>query len=124
MGQVIAAMQNAKILKVYNSQRGTQLKLVLKLEGGQQVLWKPGWYTRETTIEGPVYSGKDRHNSEIIAFYLGAILNLRWTPIAAGRKIDMKEVYEKADPVLKETMLIKGNKDDLKMSKVVIKRSI
>lgn len=110
MGQVLFAMQNAEIIKVYNSQRGTQLKLVLKLEGGQQVLWKPGWYTRDRTIEGPVYSGKDRHNSEIIAFYLGAILNLRWTPIATGRKLNMKEIYEKADPVLKETMIVKGIK--------------
>lgn len=109
MGQVLHAIQTAKIQKVFNSQRGTQLKLVLRLEGGQQVLWKPGWYTRNITIEGPVYSGKDRHNSEIIAFYLGAILNLRWTPIATGRKIDLMEVYEKADPVLKETMLIKGD---------------
>lgn len=110
MGQLLRALQTADIQKVFNSQRGTQLKLVLKLEGGQQVLWKPGWYTRDTKIDGPVYSGKDRHNSEIISFYLGAILNLRWTPIAAGRKINMKEVYEKADSVLKDTMIIKGTK--------------
>uniref|UniRef100_A0A336N1B6 CSON004425 protein n=1 Tax=Culicoides sonorensis TaxID=179676 RepID=A0A336N1B6_CULSO len=109
MGQLISALQNGKITKVYNSQRGTQLKLVLKLEGGQQVLWKPGWYSRDIEIEGPVYSGKDRHNSEIIAFYLGAILNMRWTPIVTGRMLDMKEVYEKADTVLKDTMIIKEN---------------
>ncbi|XP_063696804.1 glycosaminoglycan xylosylkinase homolog isoform X2 [Culicoides brevitarsis] len=107
MGQLLHALQVAGIQKTFNSQRGTQLKLVLRLDGGQQVLWKPGWYTRDTKIEGPVYSGKDRHNSEIISFYLGAIFNLRWTPIVAGRRINMKEVYEKADTVLKETMLIK-----------------
>lgn len=108
MGQVIKAMQHAEIVKAYNSARGTQLKIVLKLKGGQQVLWKPGWYTRDIVIEGPVYSGKDRHNSEIISFYLGAMLDMRWTPIATGRRLNLKEIYDKADSQLKETMMIKG----------------
>lgn len=67
------------------------------------------WYDRDTIIEGSVYSGKDRHNSEIISFYLGAILNFRWTPIAVGRHFDLKELYDKADTDLKNTFLVKGN---------------
>lgn len=108
MGELIKAIQTEDILRAYNSQRGTQLKLVFKLAGSQPVLFKPGWYNRDTVIEGTVYSGKDRHNAEIISFYLGAILNLRWTPIAVGRKIDLADIYLKADEELKATMLLKG----------------
>lgn len=60
-----------------NSRKGTQLKLNFLLEGNQSVFFKPAWYERNTVIEGNVYSGKDRHNSEIIGFFLGALLNLR-----------------------------------------------
>lgn len=109
MGELIKALQTEEIVRVYNSQRGTQLKLVFTFANNQPVLFKPGWYDRETIIEGNVYSGKDRHNSEIISFYLGAILNLRWTPIVVGRRIDLSEIYRKADDELQSTgMFIKG----------------
>lgn len=55
-----------------------------------------------------VYSGKDRHNSEIAAFYLGAILNLRWTPIAVGRKINLKSIHKVGDKTLQETMMLRS----------------
>uniref|UniRef100_A0A8W7PR26 FAM20 C-terminal domain-containing protein n=1 Tax=Anopheles coluzzii TaxID=1518534 RepID=A0A8W7PR26_ANOCL len=64
-----------------NSRRGTQLKLVLELTNSQLVLFKPSWYSRDEIMNGSVYSGKDRHNSEIVSFHLAAILNLRYTPI-------------------------------------------
>lgn len=109
MGELIRALQTEEINRVYNSHRGTQLKLVLKLANGQPALFKPGWYDRDTIIEGTIYSGKDRHNSEIISFFLGAVLNLRWTPIAVGRRINLFEVYQKADDELKSTMLVRDN---------------
>lgn len=59
-------------------------------------------------IEGTVYSGKDRHNSEIVAFYLGALLNMRWTPIAVGRYINLKEIWRNADKELQDTMILKS----------------
>jgi glycosaminoglycan xylosylkinase len=95
--------------KAQNSPRGTQLKLVLQMSTNQLVLFKPRWYSREKIVTGPVYSGKDRHTSEIVSFYLGAMLNLRWTPIAVGRKISLKEVYTKGNLELQNTMLIKDN---------------
>lgn len=106
LGQIIRALQTEDFVKVYNSNRGTQLKLVLKLRHNQPVLFKPAWYDRDVIIEGPVYSGKDRHTSEIVAFYLGAVLNFRWTPIAVGRRISLSEVYKKADSDLKATMVV------------------
>ncbi|XP_055614067.1 glycosaminoglycan xylosylkinase homolog, partial [Uranotaenia lowii] len=105
IGKVLKSLQESEITRARNTPRGTQLKLLLDLAGKQSVLFKPAWYNRDTTIEGPVYSGKDRHNSEIVAFHLGAILNLRWTPIVAGRRISLTKLYSVADEGLRETMI-------------------
>lgn len=104
VGVVCRAMQQETIVRAKNSPKGTQLKLMLRLTGGQVAIFKPKWYEKDMVFSGAVYSGKDRHTSEIVAFYLGTILNLRWTPIAVGRKIDLREVYRRADKELKETM--------------------
>lgn len=110
MGQLIYALQHEEIISARNAPKGTQMKLLLQLAGKQKVIFKPKWYERGTVIDGPIYAGKDRHFAEIIAFYLGALLNLRWTPIAVGRKINLKEIYhEKADKLLRSTMLVNGN---------------
>lgn len=107
MSQLLNALQSEEIIAAKNSPGGTQLKLLLNLRGSHVVLFKPGWYKRDFIVDGSlIYAGKDRHVSEIFAFYLGAVLNLRWTPIVAGRKINLKEIYEKADNDLKETMTI------------------
>lgn len=101
-------MQDVPLVAATNSRRGTQLKLNFLVEGNQTVYFKPAWYLRERVIEGPVYSGKDRHNSEIVAFYLGALLNLRWTPVAVGRVVNLKEIWNIADKDLQDTMFYKS----------------
>lgn len=106
----MSALQNEEIIAARNAPKGTQLKLLLTLTGKQKVIFKPKWYEREEIIDGPVYSGKDRFNSEIVGFYLGAILDMRWTPVAVGRKINLKHIYEsKADKLLQKTMTVNGN---------------
>lgn len=71
--------------------------------------FKPKWYSREEVIRGFVYSGKDRHNAEVVAFYLAAILDIRWAPLAVIRHVDMKtDIWDNATPHLKETMLRSG----------------
>lgn len=80
MGALVQALRNEPIISARNSPKGTQLKLLLYLAGNQKVIFKPKWYEIDTIIEGTVYSGKDRHTAEIIGFYLGAVLNMRWTP--------------------------------------------
>uniref|UniRef100_A0A182RIK7 FAM20 C-terminal domain-containing protein n=1 Tax=Anopheles funestus TaxID=62324 RepID=A0A182RIK7_ANOFN len=109
IGAVVNAMSNESIHRLKNSRRGTQLKLVLELTGSQFVLFKPSWYTREDIINGTVYSGKDRHNSEIVSFHLAAILNLRYTPIVAGRKISLRNNLIYADDDLRQTMPVINN---------------
>ncbi|XP_053678756.1 glycosaminoglycan xylosylkinase homolog [Anopheles nili] len=104
VGGIINAIRTEPIRSIKNSRRGTQLKLVLELVGSQYVLFKPSWYQREDVINGTVYSGKDRHNSEIVSFHLAAILNLRYTPIATGRKISLRDNYLLADEELRKTM--------------------
>uniref|UniRef100_A0A182SZT7 Fam20C domain-containing protein n=1 Tax=Anopheles maculatus TaxID=74869 RepID=A0A182SZT7_9DIPT len=109
IGAVINAIRMESIHSIKNSRRGTQLKLVLELTGSQFVLFKPKWYAREDIINGTVYSGKDRHNSEIMSFHLAAILNLRYTPIVAGRKISLRNNLQYADEVLRQTMPVINN---------------
>lgn len=109
MCQVIKALQEAPLIAATNSRRGTQLKLNVTVEGNQTIFFKPAWYKRDRVIEGAVYSGKDRHNSEIVAFYLGALLNLRWTPIVVGRAVNLQEIFNLADDVLQDTMTSKEN---------------
>lgn len=101
-------MQEVPLLAAVNAHKGTQLKLNVLVEGNQTMFLKPSWYQRDRIIDGPVYSGKDRHNSEIVAFYLGALLNFRWTPISVGRKISLKEVWKIGDKELQDSMLFKG----------------
>ncbi|XP_059609918.1 glycosaminoglycan xylosylkinase homolog [Phlebotomus argentipes] len=108
VGAVVRALQQEGIVRAKNSPKGTQLKLMLRLAGSQIAIFKPKWYEKDAVFSGAVYSGKDRHTAEIVAFYLGAILNLRWTPIAVGRRIDMRDVYRRADKELKETMEVRN----------------
>lgn len=120
MGQLLSALRNEEILLARNAPKGTQLKLLLHLAGKQKVIFKPKWYERSEIIDGPVYSGKDRFNSEIVAFYLGAILDMRWTPVAVGRKINLKEIYEhKADKLLHSTMTVNGKCLHLNFSNLI-----
>ncbi|EAA13435.2 AGAP001051-PA [Anopheles gambiae str. PEST] len=109
IGAVINALTTDSIHSMKNSRRGTQLKLVLELTNSQLVLFKPSWYSRDEIMNGSVYSGKDRHNSEIVSFHLAAILNLRYTPIVAGRRISLRDSIKYADAELQQTMPVVNN---------------
>lgn len=106
MGSFVQALRTEAILSARNYRKGTQLKLLLTLTGNEKVVFKPKWYERDRQIEGPVYSGKDRHEAEIVGFYLGAVLNMRWTPVAVGRYINLEHIHSVADSELRKTMTI------------------
>ncbi|KAK9891218.1 hypothetical protein WA026_013532 [Henosepilachna vigintioctopunctata] len=91
VGKVFGALKYASIIKADLDGRGTQLKFLLTLQGDQEVIFKPKWYTKDKIVEGPVYGGKDRHTSEIIAFYLSIILKLPYTPFCVERKLNLKD---------------------------------
>ncbi|XP_075227047.1 glycosaminoglycan xylosylkinase isoform X2 [Lycorma delicatula] len=91
LSNILDTLSTVKIFKADNISKGTQLKIMLTLEGGQKALFKPQWYFRDEIITGPVFAGRDRHNGEVAAFYLSAILNMRRAPITVGRKVHLKQ---------------------------------
>ncbi|XP_077285678.1 glycosaminoglycan xylosylkinase homolog [Arctopsyche grandis] len=110
IGEVLTALRTAKIIRAENSRKGTQFKLLLGLEGNGTAFFKPQWYKRNEVIRGSVYSGKDRHNAEVVAFYLAVVLDIRWAPLAIIRRLNIKtEVWNNATPELKETMFQTDN---------------
>lgn len=75
------------------------------------MVFKPKWYDKNHIIEGPVYAGKDRYGSEIIGFYLSAILNIPQTPCSVERNISLsEEVFPVATKRLNETSFKLRNK--------------
>ncbi|GAB1597948.1 glycosaminoglycan xylosylkinase-like [Argonauta hians] len=110
LGMVLKSMANEPVVFVDIAPRGTQLKLLLVLKGGQKVLFKPKWFEREQVIEGPPYAGQDRHNGEIAAFHLSRILGFRRTPLTVGRFLNLQtEVKPVASSRLLETFFTKDN---------------
>ncbi|WAR30640.1 XYLK-like protein [Mya arenaria] len=83
-------LSNQTIIPERTPELGTQLKLLLKLKGGQKVAFKPKRFSRDAIIQGPPYAGEDRHNGEIVAFHLSRLLEFRRTPLAAGRVINLE----------------------------------
>ncbi|OWK08170.1 hypothetical protein Celaphus_00011156, partial [Cervus elaphus hippelaphus] len=77
LGAILHAMATKKIIKADVGYKGTQLKALLILEGGQKVVFKPKRYNRDYVVEGEPYAGYDRHNAEVAAFHLDRFVNLR-----------------------------------------------
>ncbi|RZF34893.1 hypothetical protein LSTR_LSTR012890 [Laodelphax striatellus] len=110
LGSVLNALSSSKIIRAENTRKGTQLKILITLEGGQKALFKPQWYKREEIIAGPVYAGKDRHNGEIAAFHLSLLLGLRRVPLTVGRTVDLRrEILSVAEHNLTKTFFQDGN---------------
>ncbi|XP_061169681.1 glycosaminoglycan xylosylkinase-like [Saccostrea echinata] len=110
IGSILSEMATRKIISADTGFKGTQLKLSLILEGGQVVAFKPRWYRREDIFTETPYSGADRHNGEIAAFHLNRILEFRRTPLAIGRKINLKtEIIPNGSEQLLKTFFVNGS---------------
>ncbi|XP_035212897.1 glycosaminoglycan xylosylkinase-like isoform X2 [Stegodyphus dumicola] len=110
LGFVLNAMVTYKIVHAGIGYKGTQLKMMLKLSGGQEVIFKPLKYSREYVITGSPYAGADRHNGEIAAFHLNRLLGLCRCPLTVGRIINLKtEVLPVASESLSKTFFTKEN---------------
>nr|XP_002122861.4 glycosaminoglycan xylosylkinase [Ciona intestinalis] len=90
LAAILKLMASAKIMKADALPKGTQIKLLLVLEGGQRVVFKQKRYARDHIIEGKPYDGYDRHNAEIAAFHLDRILDYRRSPLVVGRVVNLK----------------------------------
>lgn len=129
LGSVLSALQTAPILASDVSRKGTQLKLLLTLAGGEKkkqfALFKPKRYPRDY-ITDDIYSGADRHNGEVfgmfsvlihysttttpslhpLAFHLARILGLRFAPIVASRVVHVStEIKKSASEALLSTFV-------------------
>ena len=111
---VKARIKNADVLS-----KGTQMKMLLYLEGkllknicrnlkllkkflgNQKVVFKPKRFERDDIIPGEVWDGFDRHNAEVAGFHLDKLLNFRRAPIVVGRMLNMMEEIE---PVASERL--------------------
>uniref|UniRef100_T1HJI1 Fam20C domain-containing protein n=1 Tax=Rhodnius prolixus TaxID=13249 RepID=T1HJI1_RHOPR len=107
---ILQKLELSKIIAADILPKGSQLKILLTLEGHQKALFKPKWYERNTIIEGTVYSGKDRHNGEIAAFHLSRLLELNRAPIVSGRILNLDtEILPVSTYDLSRTFYKNGN---------------
>ncbi|XP_034835925.1 glycosaminoglycan xylosylkinase homolog isoform X1 [Maniola hyperantus] len=105
-GEILHAIQTSQIALVDNAPKGTQLKLLLLLEGKQKIYFKPKRYNLNHVINGNIYGGFDRHNSEVFAYYLAMVLNFKWIPPSVIRHIHIhKDIVPVATAGLKRTMV-------------------
>ncbi|XP_030061281.1 glycosaminoglycan xylosylkinase [Microcaecilia unicolor] len=110
LGAILHAMATKKVIKADVGYKGTQLKALLILEGGQKVVFKPKRYSRDHVVEGEPYAGYDRHNAEIAAFHLDRVLGFRRAPLVVGRFVNLKtEIKPVATEQLLSTFLKLGN---------------
>lgn len=97
-----SAFAAARIVRASTPTKGTQLKAMVMLDGGQWAVWKPKFLERSDVVEGGPTDGPDRHNGEIAAFYIGHLLGLDRTPFVGGRVLNIRsELYDVADTPLR-----------------------
>ncbi|XP_046963572.1 glycosaminoglycan xylosylkinase homolog isoform X1 [Vanessa cardui] len=105
-GKILHAIQTTQIALVDNAPKGTQLKLLLLLEGKQKIFFKPKRYNLNHVVNGNIYAGFDRHNSEVFAYYLAMVLNFRWIAPSIIRRIHLhRDIVPFATMGLKKSMI-------------------
>ncbi|KAK7115837.1 glycosaminoglycan xylosylkinase-like isoform X2 [Littorina saxatilis] len=107
LGAVLNMMATARITEADDPGRhtGNQLKLLLTLEGRQQVLFKPKWNARGFVWSDNLCNVHDIPYAEIAAFHLSRVLGFRRTPLAVGRVLKLsKEILPAATDYLRETV--------------------
>jgi len=103
MAQCLHLMASLKIVHADVLRKGTQLKLLFTLEGGQKVVFKQKRYSRDYVVQGNSWDGFDRHNAEIASFHLTRVLDMRRSPLVVGRVVDLRDVLKVASDALKNT---------------------
>ncbi|CAB1331996.1 unnamed protein product, partial [Coregonus sp. 'balchen'] len=110
LAAVLSALGTARVERADVGYKGTQLKALLVLDGGQKVVFKPKRYSRDYVVEGEPYAGYDRHNAEVAAFHLDRILGFRRAPLVVGRFVNLRtEIKPVATDQLLSTFLMQGN---------------
>ncbi|KAL4716969.1 hypothetical protein ACJJTC_012780 [Scirpophaga incertulas] len=75
-----------------------------------KLYFKPKRYKLDTIINGNIYAGFDRHNSEVFAYYLAMIMNFTWIAPSVIRKLHLqRDVLPVATVGLKKAMVKNEN---------------
>ncbi|RXG61108.1 Glycosaminoglycan xylosylkinase [Armadillidium vulgare] len=111
LSDIVHAMRTQKVLHADVGFRGTQLKLMLTLEGNQKAIFKPKRSEINGVVKGDIYSGTDRHQGEIVAFHLSILLNITSVPLVVGRKFLLrKQILSVASKQLSKTVFYQGRR--------------
>ncbi|KAF6199042.1 hypothetical protein GE061_007067 [Apolygus lucorum] len=109
VNSLLSDMANNKIVKVYQKEGGTQIKLVIDYENKDEALFKPMRFPREQqTLPNHFYfTDFERHNAEIATFHLDKLLGFRRAMPVTGRTLNITtEIYELADDELLKTFFV------------------
>ncbi|KAF8787363.1 Extracellular serine/threonine protein like [Argiope bruennichi] len=107
--ELLKDMATMPIVHVEEKVGGTQLKLLITFQDGNQAMFKPMRFDRQKETEPNHFYFVDyeRHISEIAAFHLDRILGFRRCPPVVGRKLNITtEIYAVADDELLKTFFI------------------
>lgn len=117
---VLRMMATTKIIAADVLSKGTQLKLLFVLTGGQKVVFKPKRFERDYVVSGESWDGFDRHNAEVAGFHLDHILGFRRAPLVVGRIVHFRnEIVKVATERLKRTFKHDLNQKDEKNNPVL-----
>ncbi|XP_076366210.1 extracellular serine/threonine protein CG31145-like [Tachypleus tridentatus] len=107
--ELLHEMATLPIVHVRQKEGGTQLKLVIEYDNGEEAIFKPMRFPRdrETDPNHFYFTDFERHNSEIAVFHLDRILGFRRAPPVVGRKLNItSEIYALADDDLLKTFFV------------------
>ncbi|KAF0304316.1 Glycosaminoglycan xylosylkinase [Amphibalanus amphitrite] len=108
-GDTLVAMATGRITSADVAMVGSQLKLLLTLEGNQQILFKPQWYRRDRPLRGGLLSGRDRPHAELASWHLQRLLAVGRAPPVTGRALRLDaEVRPVATARLRRTITRRG----------------
>ncbi|CAF0711253.1 unnamed protein product [Brachionus calyciflorus] len=109
VNSVLKSMASEPVINCAEKEKGTQIKLILTLNDGTDVLVKPMKVPRdyETPPDHFYFVDFERHHAEIAAFHVDRLLGFHRVPPTVGRVFNMTtELLQKAEPELERTFFI------------------
>lgn len=106
VNSILKSMATSPVTTASEKEKGTQIKLVLLLEDGTDVLVKPMKTPRdyETPPDHFYFVDFERHHAEIAAYHVDKLLNFNRVAPTVGRRFDItSDFWQKADQSLAKT---------------------
>lgn len=106
LNNVLKVMSTLPVVSCNEKEKGTQIKLMLVLSDGTDVLVKPMKVPREyeTPPDHFYFVDFERHHAEIAAFHVDKLLGFNRVPPTVGRVFNMtSDLWEKAESELAKT---------------------